>query len=116
MAASLLGRPVLALHPLGSLVQLLVWSPLVTAIAVAEEAVLRGALFSSVESRLGTAAALMLTSVAFALMHLPLYGLAALPLDLAAGLWLGGLRILTGGIAAPAAAHALADLAAGWLG
>jgi membrane protease YdiL (CAAX protease family) len=115
VGGSLLGRPVLAVHMSGTAAQLLAWSPLVAAIAVAEEALLRGALFGAVEARWGTVAALGLTTAAFALMHLPLYGLAAMPLDIAVGLWLGGLRILTGGVAAPAAAHVVADLAAGWL-
>jgi hypothetical protein len=47
-------------------------------------------------------------------VHVPLYGWRALPLDLGAGLWLGGLRVLSGGVAAPAVAHALADRGA-WL-
>jgi hypothetical protein len=45
----------------------------------------------------------------------PLYGWGAVPLDLAVGVWLGGLRLVTGGWAAPAVAHTFADLAAGWL-
>jgi len=48
-------------------------------------------------------------------VHVPLYGVGALPLDAAVGLLLGGLRLLTGGWVAPAAAHALADVAGGWL-
>ena len=46
---------------------------------------------------------------------MPLYGWAALPLDLAVGLLLGGLRMLAGGWGAPAVAHAAADLAGWWL-
>jgi membrane protease YdiL (CAAX protease family) len=53
--------------------------------------------------------------VLFALIHLPLYGVGALPLDLAVGLLLGGLRIISGGVLAPAIAHVIADLAGGWL-
>ena len=45
----------------------------------------------------------------------PLYGVGALPLDLAVGLLLGGLRIVSGGVLAPAIAHVIADLAGGWL-
>jgi hypothetical protein len=44
-----------------------------------------------------------------------MYGWTAVPLDLAVGVWLGGLRLATGGVAAPATAHALADLAYWWL-
>jgi membrane protease YdiL (CAAX protease family) len=116
VAGSLAGRPVVAVHPYAALPLAGAWTVLVTLVAVAEEALLRGALFRSVESWLGPVAALLLTSAAFALLHLPLYGPGAMPLDFAVGLWLGALRLLTGGWAAPAAAHAVADLAAGWLG
>jgi hypothetical protein len=37
------------------------------------------------------------------------------PLDLAVGIVLGGLRIATRSVAAPAAAHATADIATWWL-
>ena len=94
---------------------LAVWTPAVMTVAVAEEALLRGALFTALLQRRGAAAALVVTTAAFALMHLPLYGVAALPVDAAVGLLLGGLRLITGGWAGPAMAHALADLAGGWL-
>ena len=116
VAGSLFGRPVVAWHPIIGVAQLLLWTPLVAAVAAAEEAVIRGALFHAVEGAWGVFAAVAVTTAAFALIHVPLYGLGALPLDLAAGLWLGGLRVLTGGIAAPIAAHVVADLGAGWLG
>jgi membrane protease YdiL (CAAX protease family) len=115
VAAALIGRPVLVVSPPASLATFAAWSPLLAAVACAEEVVLRGALFSAAERAWGTAVALLLTTLAFGLMHVPLYGVAALPLDLAVGLWLGGLRVLTGGPAAPAVAHTIADLAAGWL-
>ncbi len=92
------------------------WAVVVTAVAVAEEAFLRGALWTAVARvRGGQTAALLVTTVAFALLHVPFYGPDALPLDLAVGLLLGGLRQLTGGWAAPAVAHTLADLAGWWL-
>jgi membrane protease YdiL (CAAX protease family) len=93
----------------------LVWAGVVTAVAVAEEVVLRGVLFSAVERAAGVRAALAVTTIVFALVHVPLYGVGALPLDLAVGLWLGGLRLVSGGVAAPATAHAAADLAGWWL-
>jgi len=43
----------------------------------------------------------------------PLYGWHVLPLDLAVGVVLGGLRQATGTAAAPAITHVLADVA-GW--
>lgn len=95
---------------------LLVWTPLVALVAVAEEIALRGALFGSLLEAGGAPLALAVSSIVFALMHVPLYGWGALPLDLAAGVLLGGLRLLSGGVTAPAVAHVVADLAGGWLG
>ena len=92
-----------------------VWAVVVTVVAVAEEVLLRGVLWAAAERRHGTTSALLLTTVSFGLLHVPLYGLAALPLDLAVGLLLGGLRMASGGWAAPALAHTVADLAGWWL-
>jgi membrane protease YdiL (CAAX protease family) len=109
-------RPAAApLHP-ARLGVLLAWMPAVALVAAAEEAVLRGALFTTITRWRGELAAVALTSVVFALLHLPLYGAPALPVDLAVGIVLGGLRVWSGGVAAPAIAHALADIAGGWLG
>ena len=94
------------------------FAPWVTAtilVATAEEVVLRGALFDELARGLGTLGAVLVTSVAFALMHVPLYGWQVVPLDLGVGLWLAGLRLATGGIAAPAIAHTIADLVMWWL-
>ena len=105
--------PVAAGHHIGPL---LVWTPLVALVAVAEEIALRGALFSALLEGGGAPLAIAVTSIVFALTHVPLYGWGALPLDLAAGLLFGGLRLVSGGVTAPASAHVLADLAGGWLG
>jgi membrane protease YdiL (CAAX protease family) len=91
------------------------WAVVVTAVAVAEEALLRGVLFNAVEEVHGVPTALVVTTIAFAILHVPLYGMGALPLDLAVGLWLGGLRVVSSGVNAPATAHVLADLAGWWL-
>jgi membrane protease YdiL (CAAX protease family) len=91
------------------------WALVTIVVAVAEEAVLRGLLFDRVRRSGGTLLALAVTTIAFALMHVPLYGWHVVPLDLAVGFVLGGLRIATRGIAAPAVAHAVADLATWWL-
>ena len=56
-----------------------------------------------------------LPTVAFALLHVPLYGWHVVPLDLAVGLVFAGLRLATGSAAAPAVAHSVADLATWWL-
>jgi len=116
VAASLTARPALVLGAPAGTSELLAFTPLVVIAVAAEEALVRGALFAAVMARWGATPALCVTSAAFALIHLPLYGAGALPLDFAVGLWLGGLRLLTGGIAAPTAAHLIADLAAGWFG
>jgi membrane protease YdiL (CAAX protease family) len=84
-------------------------------VAAGEEAILRGAMFAAVVRAAGGLAAVLVTTLAFALLHVPLYGWHVVPLDLAVGLVLGGLRVATGGVAAPAAAHAVADLATWWL-
>jgi membrane protease YdiL (CAAX protease family) len=91
------------------------WMAVTGVVAVGEEALLRGALLDAVRDAAGLPAAVLLTSVAFALMHVPLYGWGVIPVDLAAGVWLAGLRLARGGVGAPAAAHLLADLAGWWL-
>lgn len=91
------------------------WVSVTILVATAEEIVLRGALFDELDRRLGATIAVFATSVLFALMHVPLYGWHVVPLDLGVGLWLAGLRLATDGIAAPAMAHAIADLATWWL-
>ena len=94
---------------------LLPWALVTVLVATSEEWILRGVLFDLVDRRAGTLAAVAVTSAIFALMHVPLYGWHVVPLDLGVGLWLGGLRLLTGSVAAPAVAHVLADLATWWL-
>jgi membrane protease YdiL (CAAX protease family) len=101
-----LGRPDVTFLP---------WALVTVLVAGAEEAVLRGVLFSRVARAGGIPLAIGFTTLVFALMHVPLYGWHVLPLDLAVGLGLGGLRAATRSIAAPAAAHAVADLATWWL-
>lgn len=91
------------------------WVAITVLVATAEELVLRGALFRSLEATGGVWAAVLITTLAFALMHVPLYGWHVVPLDLGVGLWLAGLRLLTGGVVAPAVAHTVADLATWWL-
>jgi membrane protease YdiL (CAAX protease family) len=101
-----LGRPAAPFLP---------WAAITVLVASAEEALLRGRLFDAVRRSGGVLAAVVVTTLAFALMHVPLYGWQVVPLDLAVGVALGGLRLATGGIAAPAAAHVVADLATWWL-
>jgi membrane protease YdiL (CAAX protease family) len=91
------------------------WALVTIVVATAEEGILRGALFDRLRVAAGLPIAIGVSTVAFALMHVPLYGWGVVPLDLAVGLGLAGLRITTGSIVAPAAAHAVADLATWWL-
>jgi hypothetical protein len=91
------------------------WLAVTALVAVAEEAVFRGVLFDALEHRGGSVAAVAVTTIAFALMHVPLYGWQVVPLDLGVGLFLGGLRLAGGGVAAPAVAHFIADVATWWL-
>jgi membrane protease YdiL (CAAX protease family) len=102
-------------HPALQAAGLPLWAVVVTGVALGEELLLRGALFAAIDEAVGVKTALVVTTVVFALVHVPLYGMHALPLDLAVGLWLGGLRVVSGGVTAPAAAHVVADLAGWWL-
>jgi membrane protease YdiL (CAAX protease family) len=100
------GRPATAFLP---------WAAITILVASGEEGLLRGRLFDGLRHAGGLLPAIVVTTVAFALMHVPLYGWHVVPLDLAVGLALGGLRLATGGVIAPASAHALADIATWWL-
>ena len=108
-------RDWLVLGPAGAILPLAAWSTIVVCVAVAEEILLRGVVLPSLARSRGPITGLLLSSILFAVIHVPLYGAGALPLDFAVGLWLGGLRLLSGGVTASATAHALADLAAGWV-
>ena len=79
--------------------------------AVGEEAFFRRFLYGWVESR-GPAVAVGATAVAFAAVHLPVYGVETLALNTAAGLVLGWQRWATGSWTAPAVTHAAANLLA----
>ena len=91
------------------------WAAATAVVATAEEAFLRGALFAVLQRWRGTVGAVVGAAVAFAALHVPLYGWRSLPLDLAVGLVLGTLRVLSGSWTAPAIAHVGADLAGWWL-
>ena len=92
-----------------------IWAAVTCLVATGEEVMLRGAIFDRARAASGLVSAGVLTSALFALMHVPLYGWGVVPVDFGAGLVLCGLRLLSGGIAAPAIAHTIADLATWWL-
>ena len=91
------------------------WASVVAAVAVTEEIVLRGVLYNALARISGDAAAVIITALLFALMHVPLYGWGSFVLNVAVGGWLGTLRLVTGSVTAPAVAHTVADWAAWWL-
>jgi membrane protease YdiL (CAAX protease family) len=91
------------------------WAIVVTSVAITEEAFLRGALWRAAARWRGDWVALATTTLAFAALHVPFYGIGSIPVNLAAGLLLGGLRQVSGGVTAPATAHVVANLAGWWL-
>ncbi|MFI5254395.1 MAG: CPBP family intramembrane glutamic endopeptidase [Candidatus Limnocylindrales bacterium] len=105
-----LPAPGLGVHPQ----PFLLWAGVTVLVGTAEEVVLRGALFDATRDLAGLPVAVTVTSVLFALLHVPLYGWHVVPLDLAVGLVLAGLRLIDRGVAAPAIAHVVADLATWW--
>lgn len=116
--AAALVLPVLVTHGIGGHLDAtgyVTWAPATVAVASAEEAFLRGALYDAVARARGVDAAVVVGAIAFAALHVPLYGWHAVPLDFAVGLALGALRVLTGTWTAPAVAHAGADLVGWWL-
>lgn len=81
------------------------------AAALVEEALFRRLAYGMLRP-LGVAMAIGGAAVLFALVHVPLYGWATVPLNLAAGLVLGWQRSASGGWAIPAATHAAANVMA----
>jgi membrane protease YdiL (CAAX protease family) len=110
MVGALLLAPVVS-GPLGARPVSLFWPWAVIAalIATLEETSIRGVLYRRLEGEAGTVAAIVVGAAVFALIHLPRYGLSAMPLDTAVGLALGGLRALTGRVWPCAVAHTVAD-------
>ena len=105
-----------AMHPdPGTFFAFPTWAALTILVAVAEEVVLRGVVMDIGLASIGVLPTVAVSSLAFALLHVPFYGWGVVPLDIAVGIWLCGLRLVTGSVAAPTAAHALADLATWWL-
>jgi membrane protease YdiL (CAAX protease family) len=85
--------------------------PLALLAAVAEEAMFRRVAFAALEPA-GAALAVIATAGLFAAIHVPLYGAAAFPVDLGAGILLGWQRWAAGTWTVPAATHAAANLLA----
>lgn len=81
----------------------------VIAVAVAEELFFRRLAYGWL-ARWGTAVAVIGAAILFALVHIPTYGAAVLPLDFAAGLLFGWQRWTTGTWTASAFTHAAANV------
>jgi len=82
--------------------------PLSLLAAVAEEALFRRLAFARLE-RFGVVVAVVGSALLFGLVHVPAYGLAALPVDVGAGLLFGWQRWASGTWTVPAATHAFAN-------
>ncbi|HKN49862.1 MAG TPA: CPBP family intramembrane glutamic endopeptidase [Actinomycetota bacterium] len=82
------------------------------AAAVAEEVFFRRLVYGWLASSWGAAVAICGSAVAFAAVHVPVYGFAVLPIDTAAGLLLGWQRWMTGGWSASGLTHVAANLIA----
>jgi membrane protease YdiL (CAAX protease family) len=94
------------------------WTPPTTAAvaaslvaAVAEEALFRRLAYGLLLPA-GVGIAVTGSALLFAMVHVPLYSWAILPIDLAAGVVLGWQRWASGGWAVPAITHAAANLTA----
>jgi membrane protease YdiL (CAAX protease family) len=79
--------------------------------AVAEEALFRRLAYARL-LRFGAVVAVVGSALAFALLHVPFYGIEVLPVDLGAGLLLSWQRWASGTWTVPAATHAAAELLA----
>jgi membrane protease YdiL (CAAX protease family) len=84
---------------------------LAMAAAVAEEALFRRVLYERL-SRFGIVVAVVGSAGVFAMVHLPAYGWAAMPVDLGAALLLSWQRYASGRWTVPAVTHAVANLLA----
>jgi membrane protease YdiL (CAAX protease family) len=85
------------------------WATATLMVAALEEAAIRGAVQQLWTEERGVVAGLAAGAITFAAIHIPHYGLAAMPIDLAVGVLLGGLRLVTGRILPCVIAHTLAD-------
>jgi membrane protease YdiL (CAAX protease family) len=82
--------------------------PLSLLAAVAEEALFRRVAYARLD-RFGAVVAVAGSALLFGLVHVPAYGLAAIPVDVGAGLLFGWQRWASGTWTVPAATHAFAN-------
>ena len=79
--------------------------------AVAEEALFRRVMYARL-ARFGPLVAVAGSAILFGMVHLPAYGVAALPVDLGAGVLFGWQRWASGTWLVPAGTHAFANAVA----
>ena len=91
------------------------WAAITALVATLEEVTIRGALQRAWTREAGPLYGIAAGAAVFAAIHLPRYGLQALPLDLAVGIALGALRAVAGRVLPCAIAHTVADWAAWWM-
>ena len=104
IAAAVAGRPVPAPFAAAA-------PALNTLAAVAEEALFRRVAYGALRPG-GVALGVVGSALAFAVPHVPLYGVAVVPVDLGVGLVLSWQRWASGRWTVPAATHAAANLLA----
>jgi membrane protease YdiL (CAAX protease family) len=104
LATLVAGRPVAASLGTSAI-------PLALFAAVAEEALFRRAAYGWLVGS-GPAVAIIGSALLFAAVHVPLYGVAAFPVDVGAGLLLSWQRWASGTWIVPASTHAAANLLA----
>jgi membrane protease YdiL (CAAX protease family) len=85
--------------------------PLSVLAAVAEEALFRRVAYARL-ARFGALVAVAGSAILFGIVHLPAYGVAALPVDLGAGLLFGWQRWASGTWLVPAGTHVFANAVA----
>lgn len=85
------------------------WGTIAAVVATLEEITIRGRLQEHWTREVGPVTAIVIGAAVFAAIHLPRYGITAMPLDFAVGIALGGLRAVTGRVMPGAIAHVMAD-------
>jgi membrane protease YdiL (CAAX protease family) len=84
------------------------WATATLIVAALEEVAIRGAVQQLWTEERGVLAGLVAGALTFAAIHLS-HGLAAMPIDIAVGFLLGGLRLVTGRVFPCVIAHMFAD-------
>jgi len=92
------------------------WMVMLVAAPITEELLFRGLLYRGLESRLGAAATIVLTSVVFGLLHAPGFGWIRVVATGSLGLLFGWLRWRTGSTSVSILAHATVNFIGAMIG